>query len=63
MNNAEKIKELIENKEYEELAQLFVFDEDGEERASCAICAFKNDCCDLCYHGVIEWLKSEQISK
>ena len=60
MNNAEKIKKLIENQEFEKLAQILVFDEEGNERASCAICAYYDNCNDKCYRGVIEWLKSNE---
>ena len=55
MNNFERIKQMTPL----ELAQVLVFDEEGNERASCSVCANTNNCNDNCYEGVLHWLTKE----
>ena len=57
--NYEKIK----NMGIEEMAQALVFDDEGEMRANCGLCAFSNNCNDNCYGGVKLYLESEATNE
>ena len=55
MKNIDKLRLMDE----QELAKKLCFDDEGNKIGVCNCCIYQDDCCDLCYIGVMEWLKSE----